>query len=377
MSGKKNVRKSIPESVRMQLWGRAAGRCQFDGCNRILWRDDLTKAEFNSSYVAHIVADSPTGPRGHATDSERFEKEMSNLMLMCDVHHRMIDNDVLTYTVERLREMKQIHEERLELLTGICPDKITQMILFGANIGEQNAMLNENAAKQAIIPDRYPTVRPIMLGMTNSVLRDDNSEYWSAEVYNLEHQYSQKIHERLMIGEIRHMSVFGIAPQPLLIKLGSLMTDIHEVQVHQLHREPQSWRWREHREDKAFIINEPNQRFITVALKVSLSARISDERVMNVLGPDVSIWELTSDSFGYSVISSKEDLSSLRQKIRELYARIKEVHGEIDALHVFPAMPVSAAIEFGRVRNPKADVPLVIYDRNKTADKFESTIRIR
>lgn len=45
----------IPESVKIRLWGKAAGRCEYEGCNQPLWLDQLTKAEFNSAYIAHII----------------------------------------------------------------------------------------------------------------------------------------------------------------------------------------------------------------------------------------------------------------------------------------------------------------------------------
>lgn len=54
---------SIPEKTRVRLWVRASGRCQYAGCNKPLWRDDLTMADMNSAYIAHIIADSPDGPR--------------------------------------------------------------------------------------------------------------------------------------------------------------------------------------------------------------------------------------------------------------------------------------------------------------------------
>ena len=46
---------------------------------------------------------------------------------------------------------------------------------------------------------------------------------------------------------------------------------------------------------------------------------------------------------------------------------IKGRHGETQLLHVFPAMPVAAAVETGRVWMPKADLPLLIYDQNRKA----------
>jgi hypothetical protein len=39
------------------------------------------------------------------------------------------------------------------------------------------------------------------------------------------------------------------------------------------------------------------------------------------------------------------------------------VHGKDALLHVFPVMPVSLAVELGRARSPKAEMPWRIYDQ--------------
>jgi SMODS-associated and fused to various effectors sensor domain len=38
------------------------------------------------------------------------------------------------------------------------------------------------------------------------------------------------------------------------------------------------------------------------------------------------------------------------------------IHGQDNTIHVFPAVPVSVAVELGRVWMPKADLPLSLYD---------------
>ena len=55
--------RSVPRFVRYQLWSMAGGRCEYDGCNKPLWIDAVTKRMFNSAYIAHIVADKPDGQR--------------------------------------------------------------------------------------------------------------------------------------------------------------------------------------------------------------------------------------------------------------------------------------------------------------------------
>ena len=44
---------------------------------------------------AHIIADEPGGPRGHPVLSKQLAKELSNLMLLCLDHHRLIDVDAV------------------------------------------------------------------------------------------------------------------------------------------------------------------------------------------------------------------------------------------------------------------------------------------
>ena len=46
-------------------------------------------------------------------------------------------------------------------------------------------------------------------------------------------------------------------------------------------------------------------------------------------------------------------------------------------LHVFPVMPVSCCVEFGRTRMPKADMPWVIFDHDVGTQEFCKSIEIK
>jgi hypothetical protein len=62
--------------------------------------------------------------------------------------------------------------------------------------------------------------------------------------------------------------------------------------------------------------------------------------------------------------------------MRRLFDKIKAEHGHDTVLHVFPAMPVAAAVEFGRIWMPKADMRMTIYDENKILGGFVSATDI-
>ena len=95
------------------LWAISGGRCEYEGCNTPLYMDILTKKKYNKAYIAHIVADSLDGPRGDPERSEKLANEISNLMLLCDPHHTLIDKDVANHPVELCRGMSDFNAELL------------------------------------------------------------------------------------------------------------------------------------------------------------------------------------------------------------------------------------------------------------------------
>jgi len=275
----------ISETVKIRLWGKAGGRCEYDGCNEPLWIDTLTQAEFNSAYIAHIVADKSTGPRGHETLSEQLKADISNLMLLCDVHHRKIDvADVAGHPVELLQAMKERHEQRIELVTALGPDRQSHVVLYGSNIGAHNAHLSLKKAAAAMLPDRYPAKpHPVVLGIVNSAMQDRDASYWAAESGQLQSLVSLQVKPRLAQGRVEHISLFALAPQPLLMQLGYLISDIPAAEVYQLHREPPDWRWQPDPPDFEYRISEPVRFDGPPALVFSLSATINDERIKAAL----------------------------------------------------------------------------------------------
>ena len=60
----KAPRPPIPRPVESMLWGRAAGRCEFRGCNRPVYKSGVTQEAVNVAEKAHIRAFSKAGPRG-------------------------------------------------------------------------------------------------------------------------------------------------------------------------------------------------------------------------------------------------------------------------------------------------------------------------
>ena len=371
---------AIPSKVANALWAKAAGRCQFRGCNKLLIGDLIAgKRTGKFGYIAHIVADEAGGPRGNAVRSPVLAQDIDNLMLMCPVHHKAIDVDYLAeYPEDALLAMKAEHEDRIEIVTDMDVDRVSHVVRFAATIGQRDTLVTTRSIFSAMPPDHHPAEgRTIDIELIGSERKDHEEAYWTEQNKNLERLFARKIKERIEQREIRQLSVFALAPQPLLIRLGTLLGDIVPVSVHQKHREPDTWKWLPDQRRIAYRMNEySGNKDVPVALKLALSATVNDDRITSVLGEDTAIWSITCDQPGNDIMRRKDDLGTYRQLLRDLFNRIKAYHGEGVLLHVFPVVPASAAVETGRVWMPKADLAMKLYNQNRTAQAFVPTISI-
>jgi hypothetical protein len=59
----------------------------------------------------HIVGKSTDGPRGDISFPEEQLNKYGNLILLCRVHHKIVDDQPNTYSVELLKRLKTEHEE--------------------------------------------------------------------------------------------------------------------------------------------------------------------------------------------------------------------------------------------------------------------------
>ena len=370
----KAPRPPIPRPVESMLWGRAAGRCEFRGCNRPVYKSGVTQEAVNVAEKAHIRAFSKAGPRGGPAGDGDVDS-IDNLMLVCHDCHAKIDKNVDRYPDALLREMKAEHERRISVVTAIDPQRQSTVLMYGASIGAENSPIDRVLAQSAMFPARYPaTEDPIVVSMRWEG-RDDDPAYWDTQATDLRKGFERNVRPR--IEEVKHWSVFGFAPMPLLMLLGTLLTEKVNADIYQLRREPtMRWAWDDDPVDTEFRIVPPRRVAGRPALVVSLSARIDHRRVHDAVGDDVAIWELTIEEPHNDFLVSAAQLSGFRGAARKAIGDIAEAHGHAAPLMIFPAMPVATAVELGRIRMPKADCLWEIFDYQQKRNGFVRAITI-
>jgi len=342
--------------------------------------DRHTKDDANLAEAAHIIGFSEDGPRPERDIPEELLNDLPNLMLLCRLCHTpIVDAKEQEYTVDRLRRMKHAHEERVECVTAIGQERGSHILLYGANVGAQNPQISYQVTAPALLTDnRYPACRtPLILSMVNSTFRDRTADFWSIEAQQLQTMVNLQVKPRLRPGDIEHLSIFAFAPQPLLVLLGYLLCDVnYSARVYQLHREPPGWAWQDHPEDFSYNIERPKGVTGPPALVLGLSAPVADDRVTAKLGDDASIWRVTISRPDNDYLKSAQQLQQFRELIRPLLDEIKNQYSPGTPLNVFFAAPVSVCVELGRAIQPKAHMPLCLWDENKDLGGFVHALDI-
>lgn len=363
----------IPINVKRELWFKAHGRCEFNGCNKRLDIHGVTFDKCDLSNAAHIIADSPNGPRGDVKLSKMLAQDEKNLMLMCPECHKFIDNEgVGNYGIERLLKMKKEHEDRIMMLTDISPSRKSLVVFYEANVGYDSPNFCQNDIFLTMAPDYYPAKNsPVSLGLKNSSFFDSSEKYWKMEEEQLLYKCKTDVLKRIAMDGVQHISLFAFAPQPLLIKLGTLLNDKYKVDVYQKHREPDSWSWLPHKDDNMFKVIEPEEKTNNPILVFALSSDTIIGRIKKRFANE-SIWIVTCDHPNKDMLKSKEQAQEFRRLVRDLMNQIETVSSS-DSIRIFSSMPVALAVELGRVRMEKANMKWILYDyiREKNED-FEA-----
>jgi hypothetical protein len=352
------------------LYFKTGGLCSL--CCETLGYDIFSRQNIDIKEYAHIIADSEDGTRGCAA-SAKYAGDINNIILLCPTCHTRVDKDKVPeyYTVEKLHSIKDCHEQRVREQLASLKNKQALIFKYTAKIGETQPTIAQEKIDEAVratglIASRYP----IDLNPNNNAFYDDKIQYWVGEWEQLQEKFRQEIRTSREQRNNEKFLLFAIAPIPLLIRLGMLFGDLTDVDVFQKHREPDTWAWFDDNTHIDYAITPPTVKYSMVAVKLSLSDNITDDRIHRVFGTDVSIWNVTHQNPSNDFIRSPKHLALLREKYRELFRMIREYHGQDTVTHIFPACPASAAVEFGRAYMPKADARLVLYDQNPKNNGF-------
>lgn len=113
------MRKSIPTNIARELWAQCGGFCQNPICNRPLFAV-IDETQVSLANVAHIIGHGADGPRSDHELAEAIDKDgKSNLIMLCLVCHKIVDELEKKFSVETMQAWKHKHSEKISQLFQI------------------------------------------------------------------------------------------------------------------------------------------------------------------------------------------------------------------------------------------------------------------
>ncbi len=363
----------VDEATKVLLAARTAGRCEYLGCNKLVYEHHLTKQAGNYAQRAHIVGFREGGPRGRSGSRSRINA-LDNLMLLCPEDHKAIDDDVEGHPKALLVQWKREHEERIRDLTSLGPKAQSHLVTLRALVGGH--LVDEISTESALHALRplglYPAIHrahDIELTGTHDSVRD----FYAVAAAQITRQLAE-----LATKKPAHVSVFALAPIPLLVHLGSRISNKLPVEFFNRHRTHNTWRWNTRGKPVGFACRKIRSgvNAKSVALLVSISGVVELDTLPAEIDDGFALYELHPDvTPGRDLIRTREALVRFREAYRRALEKILKAHGTLAELHLFPAVPVPVGVVLGHDVLPKAHPSLWVYD-NRQPKGFSLALKV-
>lgn len=379
-SGSPVVRvRNIPSNQALNLYVQAGGRCEFSGCNKYLLKHSVTQTAGNFGQMAHIVAFNEAGPRGRNGRRSANINAVSNLMLVCAECHVLIDHHPEDYPVPLLQEYKRQHEVNVYIATGLRRNQRTAIVRLLAPINGDKVSIPEAQIQRAILP-MYPLEKPYCRIDLNEQYVIGREPEFIASANKTIRALVDDFKYRSPGERIEHVSVFALAPIPLLVLLGRRLGRTVPADIFQHHHDRDNWTWKtrgrhitfEHRGIRKGA--DPT----CVALLVSVSGTVTLSGLPPEIDGRFAIYEISPREVRPSTncIRTREHLESFKQAYEVFLRDLRRTHDRLEAIHLFPAVPPSVAIACGRELMPKVDPVLRVYDYYKSRGGFQFSLEV-
>jgi len=361
---------AISTGTRIQVMLDAHGRCMFDGCGIDLTEDPVTGTRGNFAKLAHNVAASEGGPRGVMYLSHSLSNDPSNILLLCDTHHRLIDTVAnADYPASALTEMRQqFCTVATSLLDGLELAPTPAFCVAWPVHRQKIALPSSQQIARALKPiGARLDGRLRSVSDNEALLRTlEGTDLWDAMGAAVEQTAADILLQSH--GEGYRAALFAMGLMPALIALGAKLGNKCDITPMLRYRENGLWYW---------PMPEPRGEFYTIDGLDQLSEH--DEVCLLIGLTEVpETMQLTANYLGMRIVSvvarkkhlgngalgHPDDGASFRQRIQELLHRLRDTHG-VRIVHVLPCASNAACVFFGQAFDSHHP-DLVIYDFDGT-----------
>lgn len=356
---------SASDLTKRYVWVRAGGRCIICNESLLLKHLDDGDAVRQIGEVAHIAGESEKGPRGDSEVPVDERNDPSNLVLLCPNDHRGADKLRLEdplFTEDFLRRRKGLHEGFVEHVTSLRDERATTVLRMAGMIRDRPGNVSREEAATVVMNHalRIPRHRADPYGIGDEIdltVLDETADagYWDAGLRIID-KVVDRLQRDVADDGTDHVSVFAIALVPLLVALGNRIDDTVALDVYERHRSSDSWAWNDEAPVTSFEVApmpEVPDCTAEAVLLVNASGTVqADELPAELQSLPVFTIEPVAGSAPPSTATfeSSATLASFGEALIGFFASLETQPStkSIRRLHLFAAVPVSAAVTIGR-----------------------------
>ncbi|RZK44967.1 MAG: SAVED domain-containing protein [Hymenobacter sp.] len=392
----KAQRQTPSESVRLEVWTRAAGRCQL--CNE--WLLESTKIgyyAYRRGEMAHIVgqSDDPRSPRTDSPLTKEQRESPDNFMLLCQADHDTIDHNLAAshFTIATLHERKREREAHIRHVTGLPHNQTTCVVRLLGMIRNKTVQLSRQECNETTLRHASPRFAQFKLDPRNEGTEINLNQLGNPENHSSLHIYwsaaqtginagIDKIRDAIRDGDITHLSLFSFARIPALIyfgfklgnKLRCTLFDRHPVLENE-------WYWQPDAPTLQFkrLRRQVGTDSGSVALIVNISGNIPLKDLPTEITQGFTIYELRPVGIKpiSGLVASQATLGAFRACYRQMLSYLEHKHQSVRQLHLFSTVPLSIGVSMGMDLMPDVHPELLVYDRSPEEFALALTINSR
>jgi hypothetical protein len=179
-------------------------------------------------------------------------------------------------------------------------------------------------------------------------------------------------------GDVEHISVFAIAPVPLLVYLGWCLDDKTPTRLFQKHRDQfVGWAWADQSEPIEFEVLSPERGLDNSAEDVVFVCAITSEVNPSALpdeiaeAPRIEVRPLNA-SPDPTLMSHEQSLAKFAAQWRAALAAAESQYPNAKRWHLVASVPITVAIESGRAVMRDVHPPMTVYERG--AESYQGVL---
>ena len=375
-SKKKGRIAHLTKKTRNEILFASHGRCMFEGCGVDLMVDPITGESGNFTTLAHNVAASEEGPRGVPWLSEQLSDDPTNILVLCDTHHRLVDRVARAdYSAERLSRMKrQFHADAKVLLDGL------KLIPVPAYFIDWRVHEQETVVPSSLdISGSLKTIGARLENQIQTVSRGDSLGLES--FHRILAQIVRRAADRILMqsyGSGSRGGLFAMGSMPALIALGALLGNKCGITPMLLYRRENRWYWPSSTSRGEFYgiegLGEINgETDVCLVLGMTKEPPALTETATSLTMPVVRV-VAHDDVIGNGALGHPDDGILFRHRMYELLLHLKEQHG-VARIHVLPCASNAVCTFFGQAFD-NYHPELLIYDFSSNNERMVPVLRV-